>query len=269
MRCVVILSHKYRTGVYQKAVDKFKKLESSSSLSQTDSGEENMRKKNVPKNLVQDYIVSNLSSDEELPTAPKIPRTEIIQRLTPLIPLENFTPSNTNRRVNTPISRCSTPITTINGQCQGCNKTEVLAEVIKNQEIMKNSINNLIHLQMNNGHYNNVLIGNTSTLKACITKEELGNFDSSLEEKDYMMKMVGVLHLIGVNMCSGKDKLCFSKLKNIIKLITVSVRKNAICTSATQQEIENSIKPWFRNAADRAGGRNKRTKKENNEVLNQ
>ncbi|KAK4876109.1 hypothetical protein RN001_012531 [Aquatica leii] len=134
-----------------------------------------MRKKNVPKNLVQDYIVSNLSSDEELPTAPKIPRT--------------------------PISRCSTPITIINGQCQGCNKTEVLlAEVIENQEIMKNSINNLIHLQMNNGHYNNVLIGNTSTLKACITKEQLENFDSSLEEKDYMMKMVGVLHLIG-----GKD----------------------------------------------------------------
>ncbi|KAK4882506.1 hypothetical protein RN001_005825 [Aquatica leii] len=180
-------------------------------------------------------------------------------RLTPLIPLENFTPSNINHRVNTPISRCSTLITTINGQCQGCNKTEVLlAEVIKNQEIMKNSINNLIHLQMNNGHYNNVLIGNTSTLKACITKEELENFDSSLEEKDYMMKMVGVLHLIG-----GKD------VADTTRKILISVRKNAICTPATQQAIENSIKPWFRNAADRAGGRNKRTKKENNEVLNQ
>ena len=44
----------------------------------------------------------------------------------------------------------------------------------------------------------------------------------------------------------------------ILSPVTEAVRMNHNCAGATQEEVERGIKEWFRGAADRNGGKQKR-----------
>uniref|UniRef100_A0A8W8HST2 DUF4806 domain-containing protein n=1 Tax=Magallana gigas TaxID=29159 RepID=A0A8W8HST2_MAGGI len=63
-----------------------------------------------------------------------------------------------------------------------------------------------------------------------------------------------------INWKGKGDKIAFSTLK-LKDLLIKAVRKNRLCTLATESEIGNITKEWFRYAADREGGRKLREEK--------
>lgn len=63
---------------------------------------------------------------------------------------------------------------------------------------------------------------------------------------------------LSTNWSGRHNKGGLEKLKNVLKLIAASIRKNPRAANATDMEIYHTIQNWLRRAADREGGWAKR-----------
>ncbi|KAF5289574.1 hypothetical protein FQA39_LY15021 [Lamprigera yunnana] len=113
------------------------------------------------------------------------------------------------------------------------------------------------------------------------TVGDLTALNNRLEDVNELTKMCQFLHTVGdkdiqnvtrrvlshimsnnlvmlYNWSGRNDKTSFSTLKNILKLLIATVRKNPFSRNAMQQEIDYVVTVCLRNASDRDGGRSRR-----------
>ncbi|KAG5890215.1 hypothetical protein JTB14_028757 [Gonioctena quinquepunctata] len=162
--------------------------------------------------------------------------------------------------------------------CKGCEENKALLnELLRRMESMREDIKYLMKLATKNENvqvfveefpqfeeiedinkFNEELSDEKVFVNACTKFQLVGGKDMYETTRKILALLISHKLALSMNWSGRNEKGGFKTLTNIIKLIHVSVRKNPLAINATLSDIENVIKVWLRNAADREGGRSKR-----------
>ncbi|KAK4886142.1 hypothetical protein RN001_002413 [Aquatica leii] len=296
-RCgLSIVSIKYKSDNYQRAVAKLKLLENQSSVSQTDEDDETENRKRQPKTRQLQDFVQHISSsdDEEIPVPPNVTIDTVVtnkpilnKSIKHLADLDTpqMSPAGSDSSVTISASVSSKHLPPQPQQtCYNCKVNEnLLRELIQAVYEISRDVQYLTRLVQNSNIGDDTLQPSAELdVLPATSSEDLENLNRNLENADFLNALSTTLQSVGgkdvidttrrilarivahdVSLTynwSGRNKNNFSKLKNVIKLVLVAVRKNPLSKSATQLEVEGVIKVWLRSAPDREGGRVKRSK---------
>ncbi|XP_030756025.1 uncharacterized protein LOC115882241 isoform X3 [Sitophilus oryzae] len=168
-----------------------------------------------------------------------------------------------------------------------CEKNKnILERILRDITIIKTDLKNLT-IRSNNDKVTNNMETLDTELMNFKSYNEIYDFGTKLgNDQEFYNRMLTLLSLLGgkdyqectrrilgtllnhelaikVNWIGANDKGSFQKLPYVLKLIYGAVRRNSMCSNATNSEIDQAIKNWIKNAADREGGRANRKKKQN------
>lgn len=150
---------------------------------------------------------------------------------------------------------------------------EIKVKVNLNTKLLHALMRKVDNIGSSNTEDNTELLDQTFPLA---TRQDIHNLESRLDE-ELKGNLIKILSGIGgetlkatvrrvltymiknelakqINWKGKGDKIAFSTLK-LKDLLIKAVRKNRLCTLATESEIGNITKEWFRYATDREGGR--------------
>ncbi|KAG5881358.1 hypothetical protein JTB14_037100 [Gonioctena quinquepunctata] len=270
---------------YQKAMGKLQRLENNLE-SETES---EMKKRKHKKKVYSEYEDDYSEDDLHIPVAPQPKKTTISKPKNVIQSNNNYlqhSPSQNQYdiRKSTKDNICpqnsGTPTTKEKSfsSCKGCEENKALLnELLRRMESMREDIKYLMKLATKNENvqvfveefpqfeeiedinkFNEELSDEKVFVNACTKFQLVGGKDMYETTRKILALLISHKLALSMNWSGRNEKGGFKTLTNIIKLIHVSVRKNPLAINATLSDIENVIKVWLRNAADREGGRSKR-----------
>ncbi|KAG5866763.1 hypothetical protein JTB14_005279 [Gonioctena quinquepunctata] len=223
---------------YQKAMGKLQRLENNLE-SETES---EMKKRKHKKKVYSEYEDDYSEDDLHIP--------------------DNICPQNSGTPTTKEKSFSS---------CKGCEENKALLnELLRRMESMREDIKYLMKLATKNENvqvfveefpqfeeiedinkFNEELSDEKVFVNACTKFQLVGGKDMYETTRKILALLISHKLALSMNWSGRNEKGGFKTLTNIIKLIHVSVRKNPLAINATLSDIENVIKVWLRNAADR------------------
>ncbi|CAH1183608.1 unnamed protein product [Phaedon cochleariae] len=288
-KCVVCpIRVKYSTDDFYRARKKLQHLEVES---QTES--ENEQKRVPKKPIYKDYEQFSEDSNDHVPIIP-LPKKQIF---TPLTNVDIGT-SVSKRKITVPkpttkskleddveslgeaasISQASDGSSSLRS-CISCQENKALiTEILRQLQINKEDLSYLIRLTKGKSEsnvpipieftqikefnelilFNNSLNEDSKFAEACNNFQFVGGKDVPDTTRRILNRLMSNDLAITTNWTGRNNKNGFIDMKNIIKLIHVSVRNNPLIQPPTLDEVENLIKGWLRSATDREGGRARR-----------
>ncbi|KAG5869517.1 hypothetical protein JTB14_024561 [Gonioctena quinquepunctata] len=243
---------KYSTNDYQKAMGKLQRLENNLE-SETES---EMKKRKHKKKFILNMKMTTHSPSQNQYDIRKSTKDNIC-------PQNSGTPTTKEKSFSS---------------CKGCEENKALLnELLRRMESMREDIKYLMKLATKNENvqvfveefpqfeeiedinkFNEELSDEKVFVNACTKFQLVGGKDMYETTRKILALLISHKLALSMNWSGRNEKGGFKTLTNIIKLIHVSVRKNPLAINATLSDIENVIKVWLRNAADREGGRSKR-----------